>query len=507
MITPRKAGKQNSAYDNLHKKHLLRYETDMKKFELFFGLIKIPTDLIMTISAFMAAYQLRLFTESIPGFAKPIDYSVLPTLNEYLNFSLGAALTLLLIFTAGKMYSLKTTFPFFRESGKVIILWGIWMMAIITYFFFTRTLPFSRLAILYSWSLALIFILMGRGLIKIIQNIFLSSGVGKRNLLFIGNNNITEEIYKHLKNNISYKIIGFVGNEKGPTTLKYLGNTDQIEKIAKAKKIDEIIQTKSDEMELNEQKILELTDIYHINYRFIPDLLDVRRTHINIETISGIPIISLLPTPLDGWGKVIKRITDIIGSLFALTLFSPIILITAIAIKLDSKGPVIFSRLDNGKPVKRIGQYGKPFKFYKFRSMKPKTDSLRYTELSNNNIRSDGPLVKIKNDPRITRVGNFIRKYSIDEIPQLWSVLKGDMSLVGPRPHLPEEVSNYKNHHRFVFTIKPGITGLAQISGRSDLTFEEEIKLDRFYIEKWSIFKDIKIILKTFLVIFRGYRE
>ena len=139
--------------------------------------------------------------------------------------------------------------------------------------------------------------------------------------------------------------------------------------------------------------------------------------------------------------------------------------------------------------------------------MKPNSDSLRYSDLALNNTRIDGPLIKIKNDPRITGFGKFLRKTSLDELPQLWSVLKGDMSLVGPRPHLPEEVAKYKNYQKFVLTLKPGITGLAQISGRSDLKFDEEVKLDTYYIENWKIRLDIKILIKTIFVIFKKYEE
>ena len=168
---------------------------------------------------------------------------------------------------------------------------------------------------------------------------------------------------------------------------------------------------------------------------------------------------------------------------------------------------IIFSRLDDGTPVKRVGHKGRHFKFYKFRSMHPNTDSHRYSELAHKNTRQDGPLVKIKDDPRVTRVGRFIRKYSIDELPQLVNVLLGHLSLVGPRPHLPEEVAKYKRHHKFVLTIKPGLTGLPQTSGRSDLSFDEEVKLDRYYIENWSLWLDIKLVFKTIGVILRGHDE
>jgi lipopolysaccharide/colanic/teichoic acid biosynthesis glycosyltransferase len=132
-----------------------------------------------------------------------------------------------------------------------------------------------------------------------------------------------------------------------------------------------------------------------------------------------------------------------------------------------------------------------------------KVDSMRYKELADRNIRNDGPMVKIKDDPRITRVGRFIRRFSLDELPELFLVLRGSMSLVGPRPHLPEEVAKYESRHKKVLTIKPGITGLAQVSGRSDLTFDDEVRLDTYYIENWSLVFDIIILLKTPLAVLR----
>lgn len=479
----------------------------MKRFEIFFGIVKIPMDFIMTVLAFTAAYQLRLITAPINGIAKPIDFNELPTETEYFTFTISATIALLIIFAIGKMYTLKTTSKFTKETRSAIILCGVWTMAIITYFFFTRTFPFSRLAMLYGWGLTLIFIILGRALIRIIQRIFLSKGIGQRRLLFIGNNNLTSEIAAVLSKDPSFKILGLIGEKTHETKIEILGSINQLPYLVKRLKIDEIIQTKSDFSDTQDQDILEFCELNHIQYRFIPDLIDVRRTNINIENLAGIPIISLRPTPLDGWGKVYKRILDIAGATFGFIILSPVLIVTSIAIKIDSKGPILFSKLDDGSPAKRIGQHGKAFKFYKFRSMLNKTDNLRYTELYQHNTRKDGPLIKISNDPRVTKIGKFIRRYSIDELPQLWNVLIGHMSLVGPRPHLPEEVAKYKNHHHFVLTIKPGLSGLSQISGRSDLGFEEEVKLDRFYIENWSIWLDIKIILKTLGVVLRGHQE
>jgi lipopolysaccharide/colanic/teichoic acid biosynthesis glycosyltransferase len=171
-------------------------------------------------------------------------------------------------------------------------------------------------------------------------------------------------------------------------------------------------------------------------------------------------------------------------------------ILTALLIKLDSFGPVFFSTF-RGKPTMRVGQGGKLFHYFKFRSMEPETHDQRYHELADQDVRKGTPMVKIKDDPRITRIGKIIRRFSIDELPEFFLVLMGRMSLVGPRPHLPEEVAKYAKHHKKVLTIKPGITGMAQVSGRSDLDFEDEVRLDSYYIENWSILLDLFILFKT----------
>ncbi len=183
-----------------------------------------------------------------------------------------------------------------------------------------------------------------------------------------------------------------------------------------------------------------------------------------------------------------KRLLDIIGSSFFLILLSPVFLLTYLAIKLQDGGPAIFAQT-------RIGKWGKPFKFYKFRSMVVNAEDLKSKLMEYNEMK--GVTFKMKNDPRITKVGRFIRKMSIDELPQLWCVLKGDMSLVGPRPPLPNEVALYNNRHHYRLETIPGITCIWQVSGRNKIQFEDQVKLDVQYIHQRSIKEDIKLLLKT----------
>jgi exopolysaccharide biosynthesis polyprenyl glycosylphosphotransferase len=221
-------------------------------------------------------------------------------------------------------------------------------------------------------------------------------------------------------------------------------------------------------------------------------------TQVEIKNLSGVLLFRVKRTTLEGWGSIYKRIFDIVVASLAIIILSPIYILTIIAIKLDSPGPILYKN-------KRVGVAKKMFNVYKFRSMyqdmctdETNTASIELEQklLAEKNTKS-GPLYKIKDDPRVTRLGKFIRRTSIDELPQFFNVLQGTMSLVGPRPHQPREVDKYKQHHKKVLTIKPGITGMAQINGRSDLSFEEEVLYDTFYIENWSIWLDIIILLKT----------
>jgi exopolysaccharide biosynthesis polyprenyl glycosylphosphotransferase len=480
----------------------------MKASEILLGLLRIPSDFLMGLLAFSLAYQIRSKTDLILGIQLPLDLTTFPPLPAYIRFSAIATFILMLIFAVNKMYSLQHSIRLAAEIRRTIVLTTAWLMLIITYFFVIREFPFSRLALGYSWVLIILLISAGRISIRLLEQMLLFMNIGKRRVLIIGNNQIANKLVQYLKKDRKIELVGTLDDKsENIANLNTLGKVSELNKIVKKYRIDEIMQTKSDLSEAQSTDILEFCREHHLEYSFVPDLLAVHHTNVNVKTILGIPVIELKPTPLDGWGRVAKRTFDLIGSIIALIALSPIMVVTAIAIKLDSKGTIFFKYLDDGARVKRVGQFGKLFNFYKFRTMYPNTHNLRYTKLAKQNTREGSPLVKIKNDPRVTRVGRFLRKTSLDELPQLFNVIKGEMSLVGPRPHLPEEVAKYNKHHKFVLTIKPGITGMAQVSGRSDLNFEEEIRLDTYYIEHWSLWLDIKILFKTIFILFRGYKE
>lgn len=456
----------------------------MKRSEIAFGLLRIPTDALMVVLGFFLGFQLRLQFDA--------NLDVLPSADEYWITSWTFAGFLILVFALFGNYGLKGTKSLYSELKQCSSHFLIWVSVIMSYFFVIHELFFSRLALGFSVLLSFILLMSGRLLIHSTRRMLFKWGVGQQHVLFIGNNKISKAIAASLKKDPQYVVVGNLLNAKTLT------------KTVRKYNVDEIIQTSHKLSHLEAHNLLEFCQEHHLEYRFVPDILEMERSNIEVEPIAGFPLIHLKSSPLDGWGKVVKRLTDLILSSLILILISPLLLLISLGIKVDSPGPVLFTKLDDGKPVKRIGQYGRPFKFYKFRTMKHKTHNLRYQSLADKNIRK-GPLVKIKNDPRITRFGRFLRRFDLDELPQLWNVLSGKMSLVGPRPHLPEEVAQYEKHHKFLLSIKPGITGLSQTSGRSDLDFEEEVRLDSYYIKHWSPLFDFKILFKTFVVVLRGH--
>ena len=227
-----------------------------------------------------------------------------------------------------------------------------------------------------------------------------------------------------------------------------------------------------------------------------PNLSDVAGPRITVHPTAGMPLLHVEEPEFSGPRRILKAIFDRTTAAFLMIVLSPVLLAIAIAIKVDSRGSVFFKQ-------SRVGLDGVEFKMVKFRSMVADADA-RVAEVAALNVHGDGPLLKVHDDPRITGIGRFIRRTSLDELPQLWNVVKGEMSLVGPRPPLPREVAEYDTHVHRRFLVPPGITGLWQVSGRSDLSWQESVRLDLSYVENWSIALDISILLRTVGVVLRG---
>ncbi|NCD00853.1 sugar transferase [bacterium] len=459
-----------------------------KRTDLFFTLLLIPFDFLMIVIAGISVYYLR-FTNIVTGI-RPIMFDL--PFPYYFKILLIISALWIIVFAFSGLYEVKGNRKVGKELHKIFIGCSLGLMLIVFLIFFRRELFNSRFIVLFGWFISIIYVSIGRLLVSWIRRSSYRRGWGTRKVILIGGGKtadiLVSEFFK--KKSLGFKVIKRVKEINSDTWL-------DLNNFLKENDVDEIIQADPNLSKIDVLKLYDISSENHLTFRYAADLLGIKVLKTEVTEISGIPVAEVKRTTLDGWGKITKRAFDIVVSGLIIIILSPLLIFTAIMIKLDSRGPVFFSKKDDGSHVYRIGEGGRPFKYFKFRSMIPSSDSMRYNELADKNVRDDGPMVKIKDDPRVTRFGKFIRRFSIDELPELFLVFVGRMSLVGPRPHLPEEVAKYEHHHKKTLTIKPGITGLAQISGRSDLLFEEEVKLDVYYIENWSLLLDLNILLKT----------
>ena len=274
-----------------------------------------------------------------------------------------------------------------------------------------------------------------------------------------------------------------------------LGSIDDLGLVIRSMQVDEVIIALPSNMHYQAIRSVRMCERLGTSFKLIPDLYEVSLSRINMEAIEGIPLLNIKQASLNTVGRLITRFVDVTVAILLLILSSPLWLCLGLAIRLTSSGPIIYKQI-------RIGLNGKPFSMYKFRSMYRDADQRLATLLANNE--AQGPLFKIKEDPRVTPVGRFLRRNSLDEFPQFINVLKGEMSLVGPRPPLPREVAQYEEWQKGRLAIKPGLTGLWQVRGRSDLTFDEGVLMDLYYIENWSLRLYFQILLRTIPAVLFG---
>ena len=468
----------------------------MKKFELSFAFLQLPLDYFLLVLAGFTAYQLR-FTDIMTSI-RPVVFRL--TWDIYWPLVMLVALIWIVIFAFAGLYHTNPNRKLTKDLRRLVFACTTGFGAITIFVFFTLQKFDSRFLVLVGWMLAIVFVALGRIFMKGIKRILYKNGIGLRRTVIIGQEKIAEQITNFLENNLGngYNILN---------TYKTFNKTAAYQ--IKKNKIDEIIFTEARASEKEVLNAINFANEHHITFKYSADLFATVSTNMTVGTIAGIPIIELQRTRLFGWGAILKRLFDICGSVILILLFSPIYILTTIIIYIESGRPVIYKN-------ERVGQKGKTFYTLKYRSMYQKyCTGLQFgkqgkkamqaeIELIKNQSIKKGPVYKIKDDPRVTKVGRFIRRWSIDELPQFFNVLAGSMSLVGPRPHQPREVAKYEREHNVVLAIKPGITGLPQISGRSDLEWEEEVKLDTFYIENWSLLIDLIILIKTpFIVLLK----
>ncbi len=454
----------------------------MKRSELFFSVLLVPLDYVMLLLAGLVTYLLR--TRILDAF-RPVLFEQRLSFNQYILTVAVVALVFIVVYAFSGLYALRSTRRFLAELGRIAIASSAGLMAMIVFIFLRAQLFNSRFLVLGAWILAIFFVSLGRWGMRQIQRYLASKhGFGVHNVLVIGDDDITRVLIEGMESDrgAGYRIV------------KRLSHPELSEVRQVASMIDEVILANPNYPSERVIELIEFCHEEHLGFRFVPNLYQTLTKNYSFDTYTGVPFVELKRTTLDGWGRVFKRLLDFSGSLVGLIILLPIFAVIAVVIKLDSSGPVFYK-------ARRVSR-GKEFGLLKFRSMVVGADSKK-ASLEAMNERNGSPLFKMRNDPRVTKVGKFLRRYRLDEFPGLWNVLKGDVSLIGPRPHEPQEIAKYEKHHRRVLSIKSGVSGMAQVSGSSDLPFDEEVALDTFYIENWSLWLDLKIIILTLLKLAR----
>ncbi|HEY0156721.1 MAG TPA: sugar transferase [Thermoanaerobaculia bacterium] len=466
--------------------------------------IVFGADLALTSLAFFAAFFIR---DAILPVLDPVHFPTgLFPLREYLKiYPLVLIIWSALLFSYNSYHSHRTV-PLTREALTTIrvVMVGNVLLATLAYLLPLRQL--SRAWFILFAVLAAIFLVAEKILVRVLARWVRSKGLNYRTVLIVGTGRRATDIARMIVGHKywGYKILGFVSDghrlSNGWARYRVYGNVPDLKRIVEGREIgepiDEIVfavtRKKLDEM----KQIFIMCEELGIRTRVAMNIFQNRVARLELEELEGVPFLTFTTTPSNETQLALKRSLDVAVSLLLLTLAFPVIGIAVLAIKLTSPGSVLFKQ-------QRIGLNGRMFTLYKFRTMIADAHSRREEVAHLNEM--NGPVFKAKDDPRVTPVGRWLRRFSLDELPQLWNVLKGDMSLVGPRPPIPEEVASYHRWHRRRLSMKPGLTCLWQISGRNDIQdFDRWMKLDLQYIDNWSPALDLKILLRTIPAVLTG---
>lgn len=469
---------------------------------LSYSLLLVLGDFLALVLAFVGAYVLRVtlglgITETT--FSNPI-----PAI-RYLQVFLTILPFWILIFSLLGLYSSTTYERRFNELAKLFIGSFVGLLFVVFWDFLSVDSIFpAKLVPIYGFGLAFIFLVVIRNILRAARFLLFRQGISITNILLIGNTQISDELVRTLTDSkrSGYRVLGVVGDKRRSFRADFTSFEEALSAIGEDS-IHGIIQTELYANETRNQEILSYAQTHHLGYRFVPGNTELFVGNISVELFrSSIPVIAVHQTALLGWGRVVKRLFDLFAASLLLIILSPILLLTAIAILLEDGGPVFFRQT-------RLTRFNREFKVFKFRTNKTEYNGLLAEEAFEKMGRPE--LIKafrengnfIPKDPRNTRLGHFLRASSLDELPQLFNVIRGDLSLVGPRALVPRDLSSYEKRHT-ILSVKSGITGLAQVSGRNFLPVEERRKLDAYYAQNWSFWLDIVILVKTLRVIFNN---
>lgn len=421
------------------------------------------------------------------------------TLAQYCVALIGIIPLYLMLYLACNLYTSKRVQGRRLEGGNIVKANTIGILIVMAAFFPLRDVIepikyYSRWMLAYFYVINIVLEIIARNLIRWCLRKIRRKGFNLRHLIFVGYSGAAEAFIDRILANPQwgYKISGILDDNKEPgytyKGIAVLGPTDELEKILENNRLDEIALTLALREYYKLKRIVAICEKSGVHTKFVPDYNDIIPTRPYTEDLLGLPVVNIRHVPLtNSFNMICKRAMDIVGAIVAIIIFSPVMLVTAVLVKTTSKGPLIYKQ-------ERVGLHNQTFQMYKFRSMEVQS------------AKSEKRAWTVRDDPRVTKVGKVIRKTSIDELPQLFNILKGDMSLVGPRPERPffvekfrEEIPRYMVKHQ----VRPGLTGWAQVNGyRGDTSIKKRIEYDLYYIENWTMGLDIKILFLTF---FKGF--
>ncbi|HEX5456246.1 MAG TPA: sugar transferase [Candidatus Saccharimonadales bacterium] len=467
---------------------------------LVYRVVLVLGDYLTLIGAFFVAYIIRVRHDPRPLIQQ------IPAEKYLLSILLVLPLWIIIHGAIG-LYSRTATENRFAELGKLIMGSILGILAVVGYDFVLNNALFpARLVVVYAFVLGFTFLIIFRTLARKTRSILYSYNIGIANLLIVGSGKRAKNVINQFIDTSAtgYRIIGIVGEEqKDFPEIPGFNDLEQARKKLKLSNIHSIFQSTLYKSEEKNSEVVSFAQENHIEFRFIPGGSELYSGNIEVELFREIPAVMVHQTALIGWGRIVKRIFDVVVGAIFFIIASPFMLLTAVLIKLASpRQKILFKQT-------RLTQFNKPFTVYKFRSQSQRFDGttpeeafrmLGQPELAKK-YRDNGDY--LENDPRVSSLGKFLRLTSLDELPQLFNVLKGDISLVGPRALVPEELEKYRQKHH-ILSVKSGMTGLAQVSGRLNISFEERRRLDMYYVQNWNFWMDIVILLRTFRTVLGG---
>jgi exopolysaccharide biosynthesis polyprenyl glycosylphosphotransferase len=458
---------------------------------------QVAADAGLVWLAFWLAYQVRYRFEW-GGAVRPVDFEPFATFHS--KTALFVALTVVLFFLRG-LYRLPRTIGFLDEAQMLVGGVTTAMAGVILTAFLARFVP-SRLVFIYAWGAAIGLLLARRIVTRWVRRWLWAREIGVDRVLIVGAGETGRRLMQAMIGlpALGYRVVGFVDDAMtadalavatahGVTRTERLGATDELGEIVSRLDVDEVIIALPAEAHDQALEIIDHCRQCAVTFKLVPDLLQLSLDRVDFGEVAGMPLIGLKDASILGANRIAKRVIDVAIAVVVLTTMAVPMAVIALFVRRDSSGPILFRQ-------PRVGRNGALFTCLKFRCMVENADEQR-AELIRASEGSDPRLFKLPDDPRVTPVGKRLRRWSLDELPQFVNVLRGEMSVVGPRPPLAEEVASYDDWHHQRLLVTPGLTGLWQINWRSNLTFDEMVRLDLYYAEHWSPWLDFKIVVRT----------